>query len=228
VPAAAAPTSIVVVAFSADGTPSASTVSLDDTITSPVLVYGGIAFDPSLGSLLHVGVSGTDPACPTGGGVCLLTYDPETGLATPIGGSGLLSTPFTMLTSCTSAIYTTYDPDGMALATVDRDTGAVTGGEFLDASIAGYDCAPGTNTLYAISGSQNVPLGNGPAAVDATVGTLDPATGAYTEIAAVSEPGTDIYALAVPGATVPASTTTTTTAPTPAVAADTVTPAFTG
>ena len=56
-----------------------------------------------------------------------MTYDPETGLARrSIGGSGMLSTPFVGLTSCTSNIYTTYDPDGFATATVDPDAGTMT------------------------------------------------------------------------------------------------------
>ena len=157
-PAAAVASDIVVVEFSPDGTPNPSTIFLDDTITGAVLAFGGIAFDPELGAIIQVGVNGTDPACPTGAGVCLMTYDPETGLATSIGGSGMLSTPFVGLTSCTSAIYTTYDPDGFATATVDPDTGAVTDGVFLDDPIAGFDCAPGTDTLYAIAGRHPDPV----------------------------------------------------------------------
>ncbi len=224
-PAANVQTDITVVAFSPDGTPNPSPVFMSDAFTSTVLAVGGIAFDPSLGAVIQVGVSGTDPACPTGGGVCLMTYDPETGVATPIGGSGQLSTPYDQLTSCTSALWTTYDPDGIAFATVSRTTGAVTGGAGADALPFGFDCAPGTNTMYGISFDARVPAGNAPASSQG-VGVFDPATGGYTQNAAVSDSAADIYALAVPGAIVPV-TTTTTTAP-PAVAADTVTPAFTG
>ena len=139
----------------------------------------------------------------------------------------MFSTPFVGLTSCTSGIYTTYDPDGFATATVDPATGAVTDGVFLDDPIAGFDCAPGTDTLYAIAGGTPMLFGNGTAAFDATVGTLDPETGTYTQTAAVSDPDADIYLLAVPGASVPVTTTTTST--TIDVAnADAVAPAFTG
>lgn len=229
VPAAPAPSSIKVVAFSADGTPASSTVSFDAAITGATLVYGGIAFDPDLGALLHIGVGGTDPACPTGGGVCLFTYDPETGLATAIGDSGMSSTTFDMLTSCSSGLYTVYDPDGVALATVDPATGAVTGGASLSDALAGYDCAPGGDTLYAVSGGVPTLFGNGATAVSARLGTVDPETGDFTEIAPVSDPGADIHALAVPGAPTPTPTTTPTTTPAPAVAADSdVAPTFTG
>lgn len=225
VPAADVPTDVDVVQFSADGTPNPSPVFMSDAFTGAVLAFGGIAFDPTLGAVIQVGVGGTDPACPTGAGVCLMTYDPETGVATPIGGSGMLSTPFEYLTSCTSALYTTYDPDGIAFATVSRTTGAVTDGTFLDDFDFGFDCVPGTDTMYGISFDGRVPAGNGPASNQA-VGTWDPETGAFDQNALVSDSTADIYALAVPGAIVPV-TTTTTTQPA-AVAADTVTPAFTG
>lgn len=225
VPAADVATDIQVVAFDADGTPSSNTVFMPEEITGTVLAFGGIAFDPVLGVLIQVGTNGTDPACPTGGGVCLLTYDPETGVATPIGGSGQFSTPYWFLTSCSSAIITVSDPDGFAFSVVDGATGAVSGDTYLDDFAYGYDCAPGTDTLYGISG-EFVPLGNAPAAGQ-SVGVFDPETGAYSQNALVSDAQANIYALAVPNDPIPVTPTTTTTPPA-AVAADTVTPAFTG
>jgi hypothetical protein len=224
VPAADVETSINIVAFSADGTPNVSPVFMSDAFTGTVLAFGGIAFDPTLGAVIQVGTNGTDPTCPSGAGVCLLTYDPETGVATPIGGSGMFSTPFAFLTSCSSALYTTYDPDGIAFATVSRTNGEVTDGEFVNDFPFGFDCAPGSDTLYGISNDLVVLTGNAPASSQA-IGTYDPSTGDFTQIAPVSDSAADIYALAVPGAIVPVTTTTT---HSPAVAAATVTPAFTG
>lgn len=224
VPAADVETDILIVEFSADGTPNATPVFMPDDITSTILAYGGIAFDPALGAVIQVGTSGTNAACGAVTNVCLLTYDPETGVATPIGGSGQFSTPYEFLTSCTSGLYTTYDPDGIAFATVSPTTGEVSDGSFLDQFAFGFDCAPGTDTMYGISFDANALQGNGPASGQA-VGTFDPESGAFTQIAAVSDAAADIYALAVPGAIVPVTTTTTQPA---AVAADTVAPAFTG
>ena len=224
VPAADVETDILIVEFSADGTPNPSPVFMPDDIVNPVLAFGGIAFDPTLGAVIQVGNSGTNPLCGAVTNNCLLTYDPETGVATPIGGSGQFSTPYEFLTSCTSALYTTFDPDGIAFATLSRTTGEATDGSFLDEVTFGFDCAPGTDTMYGISFDFAVLTGNAPAAVQ-SIGTFDPETGDYTQIAAVSDDNADIYALAVPGDIVPVTTTTTQPA---AVAADTVAPAFTG
>ncbi len=222
-PAADVETDIGIVAFSADGTPSISPVFMPDDIVNPVLAFGGIAFDPTLGAIIEVGNSGTNPTCGDVINNCLFTYDPETGVATPIGGSGQLSTAYVFLTSCTSALYSVYVPDGWALATVSRTTGEVTPGSSIpDVGPSGIDCAPGGNTLYAIA---SPPEGNGIGGPDSSVGTLDPATGEFTLVAPVSEPDAFIGTLAVPGTRVAPTTTTSQPA---AVAAATVAPSFTG
>ncbi len=220
---AAVGSNVQVVSFSADGTPSSNRVFVDDTITSVNAV--GIAFDPLLGTLLTFSVGGTNPDCPAAGGTCLFSYDPETGFATAIGGSGTGATAYRYLTSCASGALTMSEPDGQVLDDVDTATGAVTTDTVVRTIIDGYDCSPGGSTLYAIEDGALALAGNGASALSATVGTLD-SSGNYTQLADVSNPDAEIITLAVVDAA-PAPTTTTTTAPA-AVAADTVTPAFTG
>jgi hypothetical protein len=220
--AAIAPSAIFLVAFDTDGTPKLSQIGIDDIGSGASLEDGGIAFGPA-GTYIQAFLGGSNTSCNAGIAVCLLTYDPETGIATPIGGSGLEEQTLITLTDCASGQYTLIPGRTLELGLSNRTTGEVTPGTSVDAGLAGFDCAPGGSTLYAIS-SPLVLFGSGTAANDASVGTLDPTTGQFTAVAPVSDPDAFIELLAVPGTPV----TPTTTAP-PAVAAETaVAPAFTG
>jgi hypothetical protein len=221
-PAAVTQSQIYLVAFESDGTPNVSPIFFDDIPSGASLENGGIAFGPA-GTYIQAYLGDTNTTCNAGVAVCLLTYDPETGLATPIGGSGLIETSLYTLTDCASGQYTLFDIEGPSLGLSNRTTGEVTPGPSVDDGLSGMDCAPGGSTLYAISSPPQVLQGNGLAANDASVGTLNPTTGQFTAVAPVSDPDAFIGLLAVPGTPVP----TTTTQPA-AVAADTVTPAFTG
>lgn len=221
-PAAVVASQIYLVAFDSDGTPNLSPIFFDDIPEGASLEDGGIAFGPA-GTYIQAYLGDTNTTCNAGVAVCLLTYDPETGLATPIGGSGLIEQTLITLTDCASGQYTLVPGEGLDLGTSDRTTGAVTSGPSVDDGLAGMDCAPGGSTLYAIASPPQILQGNGLAATQASVGTLDPATGAFTAVAAVSDPDAFIELLAVPGT--PVAPTTTQPA---AVAADTVAPAFTG
>lgn len=221
-PAAVTQSAVYLVAFDSDGTPSLSPIFFDDIPEGASLENGGIAFGPA-GTYIQAYLGQSNTSCDAGVAVCLLTYDPETGVATPIGGSGLEERSLYTLTDCASGQYTLMDVEGPELARSDRTTGAVTSGPSVDDGISGMDCAPGGSTLYALN-SALVPLGNGPAGAGASVGTIDPTTGQFSAVAAISDPEAFVELLAVPGTRVAPTTTTTI----DVANANAVAPAFTG
>jgi hypothetical protein len=231
------------VTYAADGTPTITPITVTGD-AQPWMAQGGIAV--SAGGTVYVQLVARIPGCDTGttpdtllseplyegDSVCLFTLDPSSGAATLVGTTGLFETYFWSLTSCASTLRTLYVDDrseSIIWATESAATGAVTPGAEAVDPVAGYDCASTSDTLYAVT---NPGLGIGlPGSVSAPtaegipgVGTVDPATGVYTENAELSDPEAFVLALAVTPAA-PAPTTTTTTGD---VAAVEVTPAFTG
>lgn len=222
----------VLVRYAADG--SATTVAITDAdgTGDGFLAEGGIAVAPN--GTVYVHLVTDNPACDTGttpdttiglplyagDSVCLFTVDPATGAATIVGTTGLFQTVFSQLAWC-GGLLSIADTSGSGeWVTESASTGAVTIGASVDQFPAGYDCDSTTGSpLYAIVGEGNVLDGASvPAATSASVATVNPATGATTVVAPLSDPQAEVIALAVSA----------TATPPPAVAADTVTPAFTG
>lgn len=222
----------LLVRYAADGT--ATTIPITDPDgNSGGLAEGGIAVSP--GGTVYVHMVTDNPGCDTGttpdttigpqyagDSVCLFTVDPTTGTATIVGTTGLFQTVFFALAWCDGLLSIADTTGNGEWVTEDNSTGAVTIGAPVDMLPAGYDCGTGT-PLYALVGEGNFLDGaSAPAATSVSVATVNPATGAATIVAPVSDQAVELIGLAV----VPAAVTPTT--PPPAVAADTVTPAFTG
>jgi hypothetical protein len=216
------------VTYAADGsaTQTPITVAGDD---GTGLAQGGIAISASGTIYVHLvaSIEGCDTGTPgtvvgtpgagplyQGDSVCLFTLDAGSGAATLIGTTGLFETYFFDLTSCTSGLRTLFadnELQAITWATESSATGAVTPGPDADAPLGGYDCASTGDTLYAVTnpaaglGSPNAT----PAAASMTpgVGTIDTATGAYTETAPLSDPTALVMALGVaPTAVTPPTT----------------------
>jgi hypothetical protein len=229
------------VTFAADGTPSATPIEVADG-TEAFLALGGLAI--TSGGTVYAQMVTDSPGCdaeavsppstglaPTyaGDSVCLFTVDPAAGTATLVGTTGLFETVFAGLTSCSSGLRSVADTsENGTLVSESATTGLVTPLAPLDTTVSGYDCQSTGDTLYAVVSQGGFGV-IGPAAVEASVGTLDQGTGAYTAVAPLSDQGAQLVSLAV----VPASAPTPTTEP-PAVEpddtgrGDQVVPSFTG
>jgi hypothetical protein len=209
-----------VVRFNAEGEGFTHEITVEGA-TEASLVTGGLAIEPD--GTIYIQLSTDGPGCSLTE-VCLYRYDLDTTIASPVGVSGETSTPLEHLASCSSGLRSMA---GGQLLAVDDATGAASPLVTIDARLLGYDCLRDSDVLHAVAGPADEVL----SPQDVTVGTVDPATGAYTAQAVLSDPEAAVNALAVGPA--PASTTTTTTttpATTPPAAAPgaVVTPTFTG
>lgn len=222
----------VLVRYAADGSATTVTISDAEGTGDAFLAEGGIAVAPN--GTVYVHLVTDNPACNAGGdtpdttisplyagdSVCLFTVDPGTGAATIVGTTGLFQTAFSQLAWCNGLVSIADTGDNGSWVTESTSTGAVTIGAGVDAFPAGYDCNTTTGSpLYALVGEPSRLEGGSTQADSAvSVATVDPATGATTIVAPLSDQAANVIALAVSPTAVPP----------PAVAADTVTPAFTG
>lgn len=220
------------VRFGADGAPTITQITIPGA-TAAFLAVGGLAVSPD--GTLYAQIAANDQGClsqvttTTGvvpnaaspNQVCLYTIDPTTATATLVGPSDAFETVFGFLTTCSSGAYTLQQGRGVELSTQDLATGHTTSGPTTPTAPSGMACVPGGATLYAVTGGNpsSLLLGRSTTAAAAPeVGTIDPASGAFTATAPVSDPNANVWALAVVAAP----------APPPAVAPVVVTPAFTG
>lgn len=229
----------MLVRYAADGTATTTPIT-DPDGNDGFLAQGGIAVSP--GGTVYIHMVTDNPGCDTGtpddtpdtvievplyagDSVCLWTVDAGTGTATLVGTTGLFETTFFALAWCNGLLSLADTTGNGEWVTESTSTGAVTIAAPVDMLPAGYDCNATTGSpLYALVGEGNFLDGaSTPAAVAASVATVNPATGATTIVAPVSDQAVELIALAVAPTTVTPPTT-----PPAAVAADTVTPAFTG
>jgi hypothetical protein len=227
------------ITFAADGTPSTTPIVVEDG-TNGGMVIGGIAVSPSGTIYVHLVVDqvGCDTGTPSttsstaplaapqyqGDSVCLYTLDAGTGIATLVGTTDLFETPFLGLASCSglTTLSLGYQASAANWGTESASTGAVTLGASVTDVPLGYDCDSTTGgplwSLQSPNGGVITAL-----ATEVTINTVDPATGAITEIVPVSDSAADLVALAVVPTAAPAPTTTIDVAN-----ANEVAPAFTG
>ena len=201
------------VTYAADGTASATAISVpgDENFG---LADGGIAI--SAGGTIYVQLVAGIPGCDTGSpddtivdeaaplyqgdSVCLFTLDAGSGVATIIGTTGLFETYFIDLTSCASGLITQYidsDMGAFVWATESTSTGEVTPTIESDTPLGGYDCPSTGDTLYAVSTAEVLRGTSTPSAIVPGVGTVNTATGVYTEAATLSDPEANVIALGV-------------------------------
>ncbi|MCD9624009.1 hypothetical protein [Rhabdothermincola salaria] len=229
-----------------------TTGAVTNTVTIDIPGPDGNAFLPEGG--LAITPDGTvwalfaADACDDGNQNCLWTIDPSTGSATLVGETGTLEEEMFGLAACSAGVVTlTIDgrngptsvpafvpnPD---VGFLDPATGLLTEGPAIADTVVGYDCSGSAG--WALTGASIIEDRSVPQAVNATLTSFDPATGALSEIAAVNPAESDVVLLAVaPTVPPPPSTTTTTeaapattSAPTTTSAASpaVVTPRFTG
>ncbi len=223
------------VTYAADGTASTKTIVVEGG-TNGGIVYGGIAVSASGTIYVHLVVD--EPGCDTGApspsttaplaapqyegdSVCLYTLDAGTGVATLVGTTGIFQTPFLGLTWC-GGLTTIAAVGSGQWGTESTSTGEVSLGAAVTEVPVGYDCDSTTGgPLWSLQ-SPNGGIITAQAS-EVTINTVDPATGALTEIVPVSDSAADLMALAVVPTAAPAPTTTIDVAN-----ANEVAPAFTG
>jgi hypothetical protein len=224
------------VSYTADGTASTTPIVVEDG-TEGGIIYGGIAVSAS--GTIYVHLVTDEPGCDTGApsptttaplsapqyagdSVCLYTLDPGTGVATLVGTTGLYQTAFFGLTWCGGLSTIAATGANGQWGTESASTGEVTLGAEVSELPLGYDCDSTTGgPLWSLQSPNGGILTA--QATEVTINTVNPATGALTEIAPVSDSGADLLALAVVPSAAPAPTTTIDVANANAVA-----PAFTG
>ncbi len=224
------------VTFAADGTASTTPIVVEDG-TEGNTIFGGIAVSAS--GTIYVHLVTDEPGCDTGNplpsttlpaaepqyagdSVCLYTLDAGTGVATLVGTTGLFQTPFFGLSWCAGLLTIADTTENGEWGTESTSTGEVTIGATVTEFPLGYDCDSTTGgPLWSLQSPNGG--GFGPLANEVTINTVDPATGALTEIVPVSDSAADLMALAVVPTAAPAPTTTIDVAN-----ANEVAPAFTG
>ncbi len=197
------------ITYSADGTPSGLSLTIDDLpITG--LSGGGIAVDAA-GTVYIIAINETtcDPRLTAPGSFdpsdtyvfsCLYSVNLTTGALTQIGEALAANTTTWGLTSCTTNLWTVSDqvpplsidsePASLAFPwlSINPTTAAVTPGGGAN-QLFGYDCLASHTTIYALSGDG---IGDtslsGPAVVapPQTLGTVDPNTGVFNPTVAVT------------------------------------------
>jgi hypothetical protein len=204
-------------------TGAASSDVLTGNFSNSTLVIGGIAFAAD-GSML-VNLVTNETGCD--GNVCLYRADPATRVATLIGPSGQHDEPFFYLTAaCNGTTLSTEfqvrgdsteaDPPVVdtingfflqQLASWNTSTGAATRGVVLPDTfdLAGIEFDRASGTLYALGVQGASPIGSGEAPVEpqiinnASLFTIDVATGTVTAVAALPDPALFVDSLAIPG-----------------------------
>ncbi len=217
---------IEVMVFDPDGRPTVTRVRLPDSFDEALVDISSIVVDPQLGFLIQVVPQSTDPVCATGSGSCLLSYDPATAVATPIGSAELGPDVMGFLTSCADGLIgVAGGPPDERLATVDPLSGIATRGAALVYPTLGLDCPTGGGPLYALATIEVVEDDVGLE----MVGTLDPRTGVFSPSAPVSGANGGLFGLGVPpGTAIEAGAPSTTTTTIDVADADAVAPSFTG
>lgn len=205
----------------ATGAPTATEITIPGSTEDTFLANGGIAIAPD--GTVYAQLVTEAPGC-VDWEVCLVTLDPATAVATPIGNSGLVERTLWELALCGDALagFARSDAgqDGrlfdVGVATTDPATGATSVGSAVASPTFGFDCAEGT--AHVLSGEfpraareaeDYHPL----AQLD--LATLDLATGDVTLGTPLSTTDdiNELALLAIPVQTTPEPTTTTTTAP---------------
>ncbi|MEX1218112.1 MAG: hypothetical protein WEA11_06320 [Acidimicrobiales bacterium] len=241
------------VTFSADGTPSGTSLTVDDLPISGVS-SGSIAVNAA-GVVYVIAINETtcdprlsapesfDPS-DTYAFHCLFTVNLATGALTQIGEGFAPNAAVLGLTSCASTMWTIspgmFQPAGdnqpatvaIPWFALDPTTAIPTPGG-IGSEITGYDCLATGDTVYALSTSSFGMTANSlepKVRNDATLGTIDPHTGVFTPTVALSDPQALIawfldFAV-VPPPVVPEPVVSTTVVPT-TVVLDPVAPIFT-
>ncbi len=204
------------ITFSADGTPSGQTLTVDGSPISGTF-GGGIAVDAA-GIVYVIAVNETtcEPQpidlqsfAPSDTYLlnCLFTVNLSSGELTQVGDGYPLNTPMFGLTSCTSDMWSlmpqiqpfsvNQSPASIGIPWVSIDaTTAIATEAGISTQILGYDCVATGNKVYAMStgdfgvGANNL-TPSAPAIPD--LGTVDPTTGVFTETVAMSNPTGYIY-----------------------------------
>lgn len=185
----------------------------------------GVAFGAD--GTLYVTMGTDDPACTSV--LCLYSVDPSTLAASLVGPAGAPGGSFDdkpliqMTAGCSGPLLTSVlrisgELVEQNLVTIDEATGAATEGATAEMNFTALEVDRTTGSLYGVSSDRSGQTN--PALV-----LIDPVDGSFTTVAELTGLTGNPWSLAIPGAcAVPVSTTT----PPPAVAADTVAPAFTG
>ena len=136
---------------------------------------------------------------------CLFTVNIATGALTQVGQAFSPDNPVFGLTSCASKMWSQVSglmaplngnqpaTVGLPWASIDPTTGNLTEAG-ISTQIFGFDCLATGNTVYAMS---TVFLGSGPTSIEPqgaapgpsilALGTVDPATGVFTETVTISD-----------------------------------------
>ena len=207
------------ITFSADGTPSGQTLTVDGSPISGTY-GGGIAVDAA-GIVYVIAVNETtcEPQpidlqsfAPSDTYLfnCLFTVNLSSGELTQVGDGYPPDTPMFGLTSCASDMWSlmpqiqpfsvNQSPASIGIPWVSIDaTTAIATEAGISTQILGYDCVATGNKVYAMStgdfgltADELTP--SAPAIPD--LGTVDPTTGVFTETVAMSNPTGYIYQFA--------------------------------
>ena len=200
------------VTFSADGTPSGTSLTVDGLPITGISA-GSIAVNAA-GVVYVIGINETtcDPRLNAPGSFdpsdtyafsCLFTVNTSTGALTQIGEGFAPNHPTYGLTSCASTLWTISpgmfpssadtQPASIFLPwyALDPATAVPTPGG-VSSLLAGYDCLPTGNTVYALTTSFLGVTANSlqplPVRPDETLGTIDPQTGTFTPTVVLSNP----------------------------------------
>jgi hypothetical protein len=204
------------ITFSADGTPSGQTLTVDGFPISGIS-GGSIAIDAS-GTVYVIAINETtcDPrlsapgSFTTGDGdafSCLFTVNLSTGELTQVGDGFSPNRSVFGLTSCASNMWSimpglmplSVDQSpasfGIPWASIDPTTGIPTEAG-ISTQLLGFDCVATGNTVYAMSTDGFGLTANAirPSAPDIPeLGTVDPTSGVFTETVTMSTPTGYIY-----------------------------------
>jgi hypothetical protein len=207
------------ITFSADGTPSGQTLTVDGFPISGIS-GGSIAIDAS-GTVYVIAINETtcDPRLTAPGSFttgdtyafsCLYTVNLSTGELTQIGEGFSPNSAVYGLTSCASNMWSlmfglmplSIDQSpasfGIPWASIDPTTAIATEAG-ISTQLLGFDCVATGNTVYAMSTGGFGPTGNAitpSAPAIPELGAVDPTTGVFTETVTMSNPTGYIYPLA--------------------------------
>ena len=207
------------ITFSADGTPSGQTLTVDGFPISGIS-GGSIAIDAS-GTVYVIAINETtcDPRLTAPGSFttgdtyafsCLYTVNLSTGELTQIGEGFSPNSAVYGLTSCATNMWSlmfglmplSIDQSpasfGIPWASIDPTTAIATEAG-ISTQLLGFDCVATGNTVYAMSTGGFGPTGNAitpSAPAIPELGTVDPTTGVFTETVTMSTPTGYIYPLA--------------------------------
>ena len=199
------------ITFSANGTPSGQTLTVDAAPISGIF-GGSIAIDAA-GTMYVIAINETtcDAGLNANGSFapsdtlaynCLFTVNIATGALTQVGQGFSPDNPVFGLTSCASKMWSQVSglmaplngnqpaTVGLPWASINPTTGVPTEAG-ISTQIFGFDCLATGNTVYAMS---TVFVGYGPTSIEPqgaapgsfSLGTVDPATGVFTETVTLS------------------------------------------